>query len=264
MNTRGKAALAAMCVLLCLSLLMAGCTRPKPTEAAATPQPSATVALTPAATQAQGTPVGTSAPQLTSVSVGTAVPTPTSQLPAPAEATPVPTAVAPEPTATPAPSESTYTVQAGDTLYGLAVRFGTTVAELASLNGISADALLAVGQTLQVPGGATTPPNIHVVQAGENLYRIALRYGTTWQELAQLNGIADPTTLYVGQKLTLPSGSTDTGGTTPPGSRTHVIQAGDTLYALALRYGVTAQAIANANGLTLYSILYVGQTLTIP
>lgn len=264
MNTRGKAALAAMCVLLALSMLMAGCTRPKPTEAAPV-QPTATVALTPAATQASGTPVGTSAPQLTSVSVGTIVPTPTSMLPAPAEPTPAPTAVAPEPTPTPEPaSGSAYTIREGDTLFGLAIRFGTTVAELAALNGISEDAILSVGQTLQVPGGAATPPNVHVVQAGENLFRIALRYGTTWQALAQLNGITDPTMIYVGQKLTLPSDSADSGGTPPSSGRTHVIRAGDTLYGLALTYGTTAQAIADANGLTLYSMLYVGQTLTIP
>lgn len=263
MNTRRKAAVAAaVCVLLASSLVMAGCTRPKPAQSA-TPPATATVALTPAATQTLGTPTGTSAPQLTPAVVGTAAPTPTSQLPVPPEATPVPTAVPQEPTATPEPGASTYTVQAGDTLYGLAARFGTTVAELAALNGIAADALLTVGQTLQVPGSATTQPNVHIVQAGENLYRIALRYGTTWQELAQLNNIYDPTTLRVGQKLVLPSGTT---GTQPPPStgRTHVIQPGDTLYGLALRYGVTAQAIADANGLTLYSILYVGQTLTIP
>jgi LysM repeat protein len=263
MNTKSKAALAVgACVLLALSLSLAGCTRPKPAESA-TPLPTATVALTPAATQALGTPAGTSAPQLAQVAVGTLAPTPTSQLPAPPEATPVPTAVPQEPTATPEPGASTYTVQAGDTLYGLAEQFGTTAAELAALNGISVDALLAVGQTLQVPGVATTQPGFHIVQAGENLYRIALRYGTTWQELAQLNNIYDPTTLRVGQQLVLPSGTT---GTQPPPStaRTHVIRAGDTLYGLALQYGVTAQAIADANGLTLYSILYVGQTLTIP
>jgi LysM repeat protein len=154
-------------------------------------------------------------------------------------------------------------VQAGDTLYALADRFGTTAAELSALNGISLDALLYLGQTLQIPGSASASPNVHIVQAGENLYRIALRYGTTWQELAQLNNIYDPTTLRVGQRLVLPSGTTGT-QPTPSTGRTHVIQAGDTLYGLALRYGVSAQDIAAANGLTLYSTLYVGQTLTIP
>jgi len=262
MNTRGKTALAAaVSVLLALSVMLAGCTRPKPAESAT---PAATAALTPATTQALGTPGATTGPQMTPASAQTALPTPTSALPAPPpEATPVAT-VAPEPTETPAPGASTYTVQAGDTLYALADRFGTTAAELAALNNVSVDSLLLVGQTLQIPGSASAPPNVHIVQAGENLYRIALRYGTTWQILAQLNNIYDPTTLRVGQRLTLPSGTTGAQPTTPSTGRTHVIQAGDTLYALALRYGVTAQAIADANGLTLYSTLYVGQTLTIP
>jgi LysM repeat protein len=261
---RRTAIMAAVCLALFLVLLLAGCTRPKPV----TPTPQATATptaalLTPAATAALGTPGATAPAQLTPASAQTGVPTPLPSALPPLPTT-EPTAPAPQPTATPAPSQSTYTVQAGDTLYALAFRFGTTADEIAALNGISVEALLFVGQVLQIPSGAAAPPNVHIVQAGENLYRIALKYGTTWQELAELNNITDPTTLYVGQRLVLPAGASGQPTPTPGGGKTYVVKPGDTLYGLARTYGVTVQALADANGLTINSLLYVGQQLTIP
>ncbi|GAB4505867.1 MAG: hypothetical protein Kow00123_00050 [Anaerolineales bacterium] len=259
MNARTRAILVAAVCVLAVALMLAGCTRPKPTPSAA-PQTTPTPTPTPAAATAPGMPTLTPTPMASPAAAqATATPTPEPFTPPEPTATPVPQ----EPQPTPAPGTSTYTVQPGDTLYGIAARFGTTVNELAALNNLSPDAMLMAGQVLTIPAGAANPPNVHIVQAGENLYRIALRYGITWQELAQLNGITDPTTLRVGQRLILPSGAT---GTQPPssGTRTHVVQPGDTLYGIAARYGVSVQALAQANGLTLYSIIYVGQTLIIP
>lgn len=260
MNARTRAILVAAVCVLAVALLLAGCTRPKPTQSAA-PQANANQTLTPTATAALGMPTLTPTP-VASPAAGQATATPTPEPFTPPEPTATPVPQEPEPT--PAAGTSTYTVQPGDTLYGLAQRFGTTVNELAALNNLSPDAMLMAGQVLTIPAGAANPPNVHIVQPGENLYRIALRYGITWQELAQLNGITDPTTLRVGQRLVLPSGATGNQPTAPSGTRTHVVQPGDTLYGIAARYGVTVQALAQANGLTLYSIIYVGQTLIIP
>ncbi len=260
MNARTRAILVAAGCVLAASLMLVGCTRPKPSPSPA-PQGTPTQAVTatatalPSAATAIPTPVSTSAAMQ-----ATATPTPEPFLPTEPTATPAPQ----EPEPTPEPGSSTYTVQPGDTLYGIAARFGTTVNELAALNNLSPDALLLAGQTLMVPATATNPPNVHIVQAGENLYRIALRYGITWQELAQLNGITDPTTLRAGQRLVLPAGTTGAPPSAPTGTRTHVVQSGDTLYGIAARYGVTVQALAQANGLTLYSLIYAGQTLIIP
>jgi LysM repeat protein len=113
----------------------------------------------------------------------------------------------------------------------------------------------------------TTPPGtpsatiVHVVQRGENLFRIALRYNTTVEAIAAANGISDPRLIYVGQKLTIPQG----GGTTPPGGeRTHVVRPGENLFRIALQYGTTAQAIAAANNLPNIHLIYAGQVLHIP
>ena len=43
-----------------------------------------------------------------------------------------------------------------------------------------------------------------MVQAGDNLYRIALRYGTTYQELAAYNGISNPNAISIGQEIRIP------------------------------------------------------------
>ena len=104
---------------------------------------------------------------------------------------------------------------------------------------------------------------IHVVQAGENLYRIALRYGTTIQAIADANGIANPTQISVGQQLIIPL-SGDTVPTPAPTETTYVVQPGDNLYRIGLKFGVSHLLIASYNGLSDPGQIYVGQVLLIP
>jgi LysM repeat protein len=104
---------------------------------------------------------------------------------------------------------------------------------------------------------------IHVVQAGENLYRIALRYGTTASAIAEANGIANPTQIRVGQQLVIPV-SGDITPTPAATETTYVVQAGDNLYRIGLRFGVSHLVIASYNGLSDPSQIYVGQVLRIP
>jgi LysM repeat protein len=116
--------------------------------------------------------------------------------------------------------------------------------------------------TPTTPTGTPGAPIVHVVQRGENLFRIALRYNTTVDAIAAANNIRNPQFIYVGQELTIPQG----GGTTPPsgGGRTHVVRPGENLFRIALRYGTTPQAIAAANNLPNIHLIYVGQVLHIP
>ena len=118
-------------------------------------------------------------------------------------------------------------------------------------------AVLTAG--LAAPVGAQT--RTHVVQAGENLYRIALKYGVGVDELMRANGLVDPRQLRVGQVLVIPDpGPQDAGLIT---AATYVVQRGDTLYGIARRSGTTVRALMDANQLATEAI-YVGQRLVIP
>ena len=115
------------------------------------------------------------------------------------------------------------------------------------------------------PSGPVTPPTtgevVYVVKYGDTLSGIAWRYGVTWQAIAERNNLANPRLIYVGQRLIIPVGS---GQPSPDGTVVHVVQAGETLWSIAAKYGVTWQAIAQRNGLANPRLIYVGQRLIIP
>lgn len=99
------------------------------------------------------------------------------------------------------PAYSTYTVQPGDTLSGIAAKYGTTYQALADLNGIANPNLIVVGQVLKITGNATSASQTYTVKPGDTLSGIAAKYGTTWQHLQQINGIANANLIHVGDVL---------------------------------------------------------------
>lgn len=102
-----------------------------------------------------------------------------------------------------ASQQSTYYVQAGDTLSAIASKFGTTVSSLVSLNHISNPNVIYVGQKIYVGEASQGQSNAYTVHAGDTLSGIAAKFGTTWKALAQKNGLANPNVIYVGQTLTI-------------------------------------------------------------
>lgn len=124
--------------------------------------------------------------------------------------------------------------------------------------GIALVLCLAMATPILAQGAVT-----HIVQRGENLYRIALRHGVTVDALSAANRLSNPRLIYVGQRLVIPTTSSPTGTTTSRTSNLHVVQRGENLFRIALRYGTTVEAIMAANGLTNHNI-YVGQQLRIP
>ncbi len=113
---------------------------------------------------------------------------------------------------------------------------------------------------------SATIPATHTVAAGENLYRIGLKYGISWVAIANANNLANPNILTVGQVLNLPGASTPTPTPTPSPQTetTYIVRAGDNLYRIGLRFGISWVQIAEANGLVNPNVIKVGNELKIP
>ncbi|KGN33203.1 murein transglycosylase [Knoellia sinensis KCTC 19936] len=199
-------------------------------------------------------------------------------------ATVPPTAVIPAHTishATPAPSGwTTYTVRDGDTLIGLAATFRTTPQALAARNGISDARRLWTGARIQVPAPASARAKVapratartvatHRVRAGETLYDIARRYGTTVPAIAKASGISPRAFIVPGQRLrlTTTAGAAKAASAKPAAARArgsvYRVRSGDTLLGIAQRYDRTVGALVKANGLR-STVIHPGQRLVLP
>lgn len=108
----------------------------------------------------------------------------------------------------------------------------------------------------------------YVVQTGDTLFSIARRFNTTVEALATLNNISNPNQIQAGTTLTVPGSAgnnTGTGGSNVGGTTgTHLVATGENAFRIALRYGVTLEALAQANRLTNPNLIFAGSTLVIP
>ena len=166
------------------------------------------------------------------------------------------------------------TVQAGDTLDAIGQRYGVSAQAIAGYNGIADPGQIVAGQTVSVPAssGVTGTSSAsssggYTVQPGENLGAIAARYGTTASALAAANGLANPDSVVAGTRIRIAGvGASSTGSvSSSSGSGSgYTVRAGDTLDAIGRRYGVSARAIASANGITNPGMISVGTSLSIP
>jgi LysM repeat protein len=107
------------------------------------------------------------------------------------------------------------------------------------------------------------------VQQGETLFKIGVKYGIPWLDIARANEIGSPYWIVVGQKLTIPQEAgappvAPVAPVAPAERRTHIVQQGENLFRIGLKYGMSWEAIAQANGIGDPSQVYVGQQLVIP
>lgn len=203
------------------AMLLTACVRPVPIEPVATLTPSSDIPPTLPGALPTEVPLNTPAPSQP------AEPTVPAGADGSAEVT--------TPDATQMPTDSqTYVVQSGDSMNKIAQQFGITPEELAQANNMNVNDTIHPGETLIIPGGtavvegptptATPAPDqgmggsdtgqqgqsgqgnsgVHVVQPGENLFRIGLKYGCTVNQMAQFNGIRNPNYIYPGQSLKIP------------------------------------------------------------
>lgn len=149
-----------------------------------------------------------------------------------------------------------YTVKSGDSLYAIAKKYGITVDELKEFNNLTSNTL-SIGQVLRIPVAVdqeitVTPYIEYTVKQGDNLYAIARTYGTTQQEIMNLNNLTS-NLLSIGQVLKIPTSSEGIN---------YVVKNGDNLYSIARAYGTTVSDIMNKNNLT-STTLQIGQVLKI-
>lgn len=167
-----------------------------------------------------------------------------------------------------------YTVKRGDTLGQIASKYGTTVQEIAQINGIQNVNLIFPGQILRI----NTNSNVHgseansigektyyTIRRGDSLWSIARRYGTTVQNIVNWNNIQNVNLIYPGQILILYGNYTSTNNSSNSNNNTvyYTVQRGDTLWRIARRYRTCPRRIARLNGITNPNLIYSGQILKI-
>ncbi len=179
-----------------------------------------------------------------------------------------------------------YTVQAGDTVAAIAGRHGVSTASVLALNGLGWKSLIFPGQVLKLSVGASavaTPSaqqgGRYTIVTGDTVSRIAARFGVPVAAVLSANGLGWSSIIYPGQTIAIPSAPAPAPApaielvseTTPtvkpapaPVASSYTIQAGDTISSIASRFGVTIQAVFDANGLSASSIIYPGRSLVIP
>jgi LysM repeat protein len=157
-----------------------------------------------------------------------------------------------------------YVVKAGDTLYSIAIRTGTTVQGIMQANGLRNPNYIWVGQALIIPGAPGTPLPYqcgvyYTVRRGDTLSQVSRLFGVPVQAIVRANGLRNPNYVWAGQRLYIPCGPYS-----PPGGCTYVVRRGDTLYSIANRCGTCVQTLAQMNGLCNPNVIYVGQRLHVP
>ena len=112
------------------------------------------------------------------------------------------------------------------------------------------------------------PPSFHAVQPGDTLLSIAIQYNTSWENLAQINGLNQSSLLQIGQQIRLPTASQSAPASSNDSSAnytgTYIVQPGDTLFSIGSALGIGWEALAAANGLHEGSVLQIGQALRAP
>ena len=201
----------------------------------------------------------------------------------------------------PSPKETSWVkhrIRRGETVSSIAAKYGVSQYAILNANNLDRRARIYAGKTLIVPvpldreyrqgrkkrGSYKAENGVYVVRAGDTMWDIARAFGTSVDALRRINGIHRGSRIYVGQKLKIPSNarmlasSRQSGGRTRKASsrsqtrpaaegkgktKTYTVRAGDSLWEIARRHGMTTAQLRRLNGLGRSSRIYPGQVLTV-
>lgn len=146
-----------------------------------------------------------------------------------------------------------YIVKSGDSLYGIASKYGISVTELKNYNNLNSN-VLQIGQQLKIPGFKNENSSYleYIVQRGDSLYSIARRYNTTVSDIMKLNKL-NTNLLNIGDVLKIPTSGNEI---------TYTVKSGDNLYNIASKYNTTVDELKRKNNLS-SNLLNIGQILII-
>ena len=155
----------------------------------------------------------------------------------------------------------THVVREGETLFIIAEQYGLTLEALIEANPGINPRLITVGQEINIPNqnNEGNSSKTHIVKEGENLSIIAEQYEVTLVALIEANPGINPRLIVVGQGINIPD--QNNGGDS---SKTHIVKEGESLYTIAEQYGVTLNALIEANPEINPNLLVVGQRINIP
>ena len=108
---------------------------------------------------------------------------------------------------------------------------------------------------------------VHIIEKGDTLYALSKKYNTPIDSILKKNNLSDPSKIKIGQKIIIPvenSAKDDKKTKTNSDTLTHVVQKGDTLYALAKKFGIKFSDLLKLNGINEKTPLKIGQILKIP
>ncbi|MCT9623224.1 LysM peptidoglycan-binding domain-containing protein [Curtobacterium sp. C2H10] len=181
---------------------------------------------------------------------------------------------------------TTYTVRQGDTVSGIAARYGLSAQEVLVRNGLGWNTIIHPGQTLHLSStpavstasATTSATGSYHVKQGDTVSGIASRVGVSTTALLSANRLSQRSVIYPGQTLRVPtagataapvaavtSAPASTSGSASSARAGSVkIGTGDTIASIAASHGVTVSALLSANGLTYTSTIYAGKTLVLP
>ena len=170
----------------------------------------------------------------------------------------------------PAHAAADHLVQPGDTVTGLAARYGVSTASIVEANRLGPRATIYAGTHLTIPTSTPQPVSAtYVVKAGDTAWGLARTYGVSLTALRQANLLDAAFTLRIGQNLTIPGASPSASLATPvsasvASTASYTVRSGDTLSSVARRLGTSVSALAATNRLANPSLIRVGQVLTVP